>query len=71
MQADYDIFEKLRDGSVVWRAFASGLEDARAQLAFLGNESSHEFFAINVAAKRVVARVNAPPEESNASAAKA
>jgi hypothetical protein len=32
MNRDYDIFEKLPDGSVVWRAFVPGLENARAKL---------------------------------------
>jgi len=32
MNRDYDIFEKLPGGDVVWRAFCPGLENAREKL---------------------------------------
>jgi hypothetical protein len=57
---EYDIFEKLPDGSVRWRAFVSGLDDAKAKLSELGRVSANEHFAIHTPSKEIVARVNVP-----------
>ena len=58
MNRDYDIFEKLPGGDVVWRAFCPGLENARGKLQNLAKSSKNEFFAIHTATKEIVARVN-------------
>ncbi|MGH9738785.1 MAG: hypothetical protein ACRD4X_09380 [Candidatus Acidiferrales bacterium] len=58
MDREYDIFEKLPDGDLVWRAFVVGLESARAKLGQLASHSKNEFFAIHTPTKQIVARVN-------------
>jgi hypothetical protein len=60
MDRQYDIFEKLPDGSFVWHAFIQGLENARATLKKLSEASPNEFFAIHTPTKETVARVNVP-----------
>ena len=58
MNRDYDIFEKLPGGDVLWRAFVSGLENARAELKLRAKSSKNEFFAIHTPTQEIVARVN-------------
>jgi hypothetical protein len=58
MNREYDIFERLPDGSVVWRAFVQGLEPARSKLGALASSSKNEFFAIHTPTKDIVVRVN-------------
>ena len=66
MNREYDIFERLPDGSVLWRAFVQGLEPARAKLNQLASSSKNEFFAIHTPTKEITVRVNVsdenPPE---------
>lgn len=62
MDRDYDIFERLPDGSVMWRDFVNGLESARAKLDLLGGRSANEFIAIHMPTKEIAARINAPNE---------
>jgi hypothetical protein len=57
---EYDIFEKLPDGSLLWRAFVKGLENATAKVKELGSLSSNEHFAMHTPTKEIVARVNVP-----------
>ncbi len=59
MDRDYGIFERLPDGSLMWREFVRGLENARAKLQGLAKRPSNEFFAIDTPSKTIVARVNA------------
>ena len=42
MDRDYDIFEKLPDGSVLWRAFLPGLNNTLARLEELAKLSPNE-----------------------------
>jgi hypothetical protein len=65
---EYDIFEKLPDGSVLWRAFVPGRQNAIARLNELGSLSTNEHFAMHTPTKEIVARVNVPnpnPDVSN------
>lgn len=71
MESEFDVFERFPDGGVIWRAVVSGLDNVRDRLVFFGSESSHEFFAMNVLTKQVVARVNAAPGEPTADSANA
>ena len=50
MRRDYDIFEKLPDGSLMWRLCVSGSYDAERKLQDLAEHSENEFFAIDVLA---------------------
>jgi hypothetical protein len=59
---EYDLFEKFPDGSVLWRAYIPGLENAIAELKRLGTISSNEHFAIHTPTKAIVARVNVKAE---------
>ena len=57
---DYDLFEKFPDGSVVWRDFVPGLENALARLKELSKLSPNEHFAMHMPSKAIVTRVNVP-----------
>ncbi len=46
MRPDYDIFEKLPDGSSIWRVCVPGQYDAERKLQELAEHSVNEFFAI-------------------------
>jgi hypothetical protein len=58
MDREYDLFEILPDGSVLWRAVVPGLENALARLKMLGSLSTNEHFAIHTPTRTVVSRVN-------------
>jgi len=58
MNRDYDIFEKLPDGSPLWRQCVQGLENARSTLNLLAAQSQNEFFAIHSPTHEIVIRVN-------------
>jgi hypothetical protein len=64
MDREFDLFEKLPDGSVLWKAMVPGLENALNRLKSLGSISPNEHFAIHTPTKTVVARVNAPTSSS-------
>jgi hypothetical protein len=55
---EYDLFEQLVDGSPIWRGHASGLHGVRQQLLHLSKITENECFAMYLATKEVVARVN-------------
>ena len=56
---EYDLFERFTDGSVVWRVYVRGIQNAVAKPKELGSLSTNEHFAIHTPTKAVVARVNA------------
>jgi hypothetical protein len=56
---EYDLFERFTDGSVVWRVYVRGIQNAVAKLKELDSLSTNEHFAIHTPTKAVVARVNA------------
>lgn len=64
MDREFDLFEKLPDGSVLWKAVVPGFENALIRLQSLGSISSNEHFAIHTPTKTVVARVNVPTSSS-------
>jgi hypothetical protein len=45
---DVDIFEKLADGTCIWRTCASGELDAQQKLQNLADCSENEFFLIDI-----------------------
>jgi hypothetical protein len=45
---DYYLFEKLPDGSAVWRDCVSGMENVEMRLRELARESNNKFFALNL-----------------------
>jgi hypothetical protein len=56
---EYDLFERFTEGSVVWRVYVRGIQNAVATLKELGSLSTNEHFAIHTLTNAVVARVNA------------
>jgi hypothetical protein len=60
MDLEYDLFERMSDGSLSWKGFTKGLEDARLRLARLATETTNECFAVNVATGNVVDRAKIP-----------
>ena len=56
----YDIFELLPDGSLVWREVIVGHEPAILRLKELGAKSSNEFRLMHIPSKALIAKVNAP-----------
>ncbi len=57
MIKEYDLFEKMPDGSLIWRDFVEGREKARLKLTRLSAFSPNEFRAIHIQTNKVVARV--------------
>jgi hypothetical protein len=48
MRREFDLFEKLADGSSIWRRYASGQFDAQQKLQNLADHSENEFYAIDI-----------------------
>jgi hypothetical protein len=67
MRRNYDIFEKLEDGSVLWRECVPDVEGARAKLREIAKISDHECCAIDLQTQVVVARVNGRESSANES----
>jgi hypothetical protein len=63
MDREYDIFERLPDGSILWRTMIKGFENALVGLRKLGSVSPNEYFAIHTPSKTIVARVNEPESD--------
>jgi hypothetical protein len=53
MRPEYDIFEKLPDGSSIWRACVPGQYDTERKLQELGKHSVNEFFAIEINSRQL------------------
>jgi hypothetical protein len=45
---DYFVFEKLPDGSAVWRDWVLGMENVEMRLQELARTSNNKFFALNL-----------------------
>lgn len=58
MDRDYDIFEKLPDGAVIWHSYVHGLNAARSTLENLARQSKNEFYALHMLTMELAARVN-------------
>lgn len=54
MDREYEIFECLEDGGVMWRARATGLNIVRAKLSELSRETGKECFAMHLSTRDVV-----------------
>lgn len=60
MNREYDIFERLPDGTDLWKDYVVGLEQARRKLQELAAQSKNEHYAIHTPTKDIAARVNIP-----------
>ena len=58
MDREYDLFEKLPNGSITWRALVSGRDNAIRKLRKLASQSSNEFLAVHKPSQEVIARLN-------------
>ena len=53
MRPEYDIFEKLPDGSSFWRACVPGQFDAERKIQELAEHSDNAFFAIEINSRQL------------------
>ena len=53
MRPEYDIFEKLPDGSSIWRVCVPGQYEAERKLDELAEYSENEFFAIEINSRKL------------------
>ena len=60
MERTYDIFERLPDDSMRWRASVVGHEPAIAKLKELAAKSGNEFRVMHLPTQAVIATINAP-----------
>jgi hypothetical protein len=61
MSCSYDVFEKLSDGSVLWRIFVPGLQNALDKMEELSKRSPNEFFVFHSPTKKTVGRARMAP----------
>jgi hypothetical protein len=62
MRCDYDIFEKFRDGSIIWRTSVRGQFEAKRKIQELMELPENEFVAIEVLVEEFA---SAKPMRSN------
>jgi hypothetical protein len=60
MERTYDVFEKLPDGTLVWRATVTGHEQAIIQLKRLASQNSNEWQVMHLPTKTVIATMSGP-----------
>jgi len=58
MDREYDIFEKLPDGTLMWRIVITGRENALSAVKKLATGSPNEFQVMHLPTKAVVAVMN-------------
>jgi hypothetical protein len=58
MDRSYDLFEKMEDGSLIWRGAVPGLDAAIAELKKLASETPNELHLMYLATHSVVAKMN-------------
>lgn len=64
MNRTYDVFEKLPDGSLIWRATINGHEEAITTLIGLAGENPNEFQVMHLGSKALIATVNGPKAQT-------
>ena len=64
MNRDYDIFEKMPEGSFLWRGYVHGLECALARLEELAKLSPNEHLLMHVPTQEVIQRLNSKQPEN-------
>ena len=58
MDREYDIFEKLPDGNLMWRMVITGHNNAISALKRLAGGSQNEFQVMHLPTKAVIAVMN-------------
>ena len=65
MQRKYDIFEKMPDGTIMWRESVQGHEEAVRKLKELAACSLNEFQLLHLPTQSLVAIVNPMPGQTS------
>jgi|GEM_PF-1011366 len=60
MNKEYDIFERLADGTPIWRCHVVGLSECSERLQEVAAESGNECFAIHLFTNEIVSRFKPP-----------
>jgi hypothetical protein len=60
MNREYDLFEVLSDGAVLWRQTAAGRENALRKLGELSQQTLHEIRVMHVLSNTVIASTKGP-----------
>jgi hypothetical protein len=60
MDREYDLFEVLSDGAVLWRQMATGRDNAVRKLAELSKQTSHEIRVMHIPTNTLIASTNSP-----------
>jgi hypothetical protein len=58
MDREYDIFEKLPDGTLMWRIVVTGQANALSTMKKLATGSQNEFQVMHLPTKAVIAVMN-------------
>jgi hypothetical protein len=64
MERTYDIFEKMDDGVLLWRAVIPGREAAMRKLEEMAVKSPNEFQLKHLASDTLIATMNTPRNEN-------
>ena len=59
MNREYDAFEVLPDGALIWKATVKGHEDAIKKLKEVAKDNTNEFRLMHLPTKTVIATINA------------
>jgi hypothetical protein len=70
MERTYDIFEKMMDGSMLWRAVVPGREAAMLKLQQMVGQSANEFQLEHLASDTLIATMNPPKSDLPSRSAK-
>jgi hypothetical protein len=60
MERDYDLFEVLPDGGVIWREAVPGHENAIRKLRELSTRTANEVRVMHVLSNTLIASMNGP-----------
>ena len=60
MERDYDLFEVLSDGGLIWREMVPGREKAVRKLAELSRRTANEVRVMHVLTNTLTASMNGP-----------
>ena len=63
MDRTYDIFEKMKDGSTLWRVAVTGYEAAMRKLKEMATQSHNEFHLWHLASNTLAATIDASKDE--------
>ena len=60
MERDYDLFEVLPDGAVIWKETVSGHENAIQKLRELAKQTANEVRVMHILSNTLIASMNGP-----------